>query len=148
MSVIRISEIFGSTVQGERALIGKPTVFVRTGGCDFRCSWCDTLYAVVPEHRADWVPMTPTDILARVEQLTDGNPILVTLSGGSPAIQPLGGLITMGKERGHRFAMETQGSVSAIGSPPWIGCFCRLPPECPPTGQCSTPALPPPATDW
>lgn len=111
MSTIRISEIFGPTVQGEGALIGKPTVFVRTGGCDFRCSWCDTLYAVLPEYRHAWAPMTPVDILTRVEQLTGGKPILVTLSGGNPAIQPLGRLIALGKERLHRFAMETQGSV-------------------------------------
>lgn len=39
---IRISEIFGPTIQGEGALIGEPTVFVRTGGCDYRCSWCDS----------------------------------------------------------------------------------------------------------
>lgn len=112
MSTIRISEIFGPTVQGEGALIGKPTVFVRTGGCDFRCSWCDTLYAVLPEHRNEWAPMTPEDILGRVEQLTGGHPILVTLSGGNPAIQPLGPLIALGKERRYRFAMETQGSVA------------------------------------
>lgn len=112
MSAIRISEIFGPTVQGEGALIGKPTVFVRTGGCDFRCSWCDTLYAVLPEYRHDWAPMMPEDILARIEQLTGGKPILVTISGGNPAIQPLGRLIALGKERHHRFAMETQGSVS------------------------------------
>lgn len=112
MSAIRISEIFGPTVQGEGALIAKPTVFVRTGGCDFRCSWCDTLYALLPEYRHDWAPMTPEDILARIEQLTGGKPILVTISGGNPAIQPLGRLIALGKERHHRFAMETQGSVS------------------------------------
>ncbi len=111
MSTIRISEIFGPTVQGEGALIGKPTVFVRTGGCDFRCSWCDTLYAVLPEYRRDWTPMTPVDVLTRVEQLTGGKPILITISGGNPAIQPLRRLIALGKERRHRFAMETQGSV-------------------------------------
>jgi 7-carboxy-7-deazaguanine synthase len=43
---IRISEIFGPTIQGEGVLIGLPTVFVRTGGCDYRCSWCDSLHAV------------------------------------------------------------------------------------------------------
>src|SRR5262249_38484271 len=108
-----ISEIFGPTVQGEGALIGRPTVFVRTGGCDYRCRWCDTLYAVLPEHRAEWLPMTPADILTRVEQLTAGKPILVTLSGGNPAIQPLGALIALGKERRHRFALETQGSIAS-----------------------------------
>ncbi|HKU95811.1 MAG TPA: 7-carboxy-7-deazaguanine synthase QueE [Vineibacter sp.] len=112
MSLIRISEIFGPTVQGEGALIGRPTVFVRTGGCDFRCTWCDTLYAVLAEYRHEWTPMTAMDILARVEQLTGGGPILVTLSGGNPATQPLGPLITTGRGRGHSFAMETQGSVA------------------------------------
>ncbi len=63
---IRISEIFGPTVQGEGALIGMPTVFVRTGGCDFRCSWCDTLYAVDPAFRADWKPMSATEVLDEV----------------------------------------------------------------------------------
>ena len=50
MKKVRVSEIFGPTVQGEGPLIGKPTVFVRTGGCDYRCNWCDTLYAVLPKH--------------------------------------------------------------------------------------------------
>jgi 7-carboxy-7-deazaguanine synthase len=45
MTDILISEIFGPTIQGEGALVGKPTVFVRTGGCDYRCDWCDTVYA-------------------------------------------------------------------------------------------------------
>jgi 7-carboxy-7-deazaguanine synthase len=119
MSVLRISEIFGPTVQGEGALIGKPTVFVRTGGCDFRCSWCDTLHAVLPAYRHDWTPMTPEEILARVGELTGGVPVLITLSGGNPAIQPIGRLIALGKERNHRFAMETQGSVADV-------CFAEL----------------------
>ena len=102
MSTIRISEIFGPTVQGEGALIGRPTVFVRTGGCDYRCSWCDTLYAVLPDYRHDWRPMAPEAILAQVDELTGGAPVLVTISGGNPAIQPLGPLIEQGHLRGHR----------------------------------------------
>lgn len=50
---IAVSEIFGPTVQGEGAVIGKPTVFVRTGGCDYPCSWCDSKFAVLPEYRRD-----------------------------------------------------------------------------------------------
>ena len=65
---IRISEIFGPTIQGEGPLIGRPTVFVRTGGCDYRCTWCDTLYAVLPAYRNEWAFMTPADIMARVEE--------------------------------------------------------------------------------
>ena len=65
---IRISEIFGPTIQGEGPLVGRPTVFVRTGGCDYRCTWCDTLYAVLPEYHDEWTPMTPAAIMARVNE--------------------------------------------------------------------------------
>ena len=64
---IRVSEIFGPTIQGEGALIGLPTVFVRTGGCDYRCSWCDSLHAVDSEFRHDWRPMSAADVLAEVD---------------------------------------------------------------------------------
>lgn len=110
---IRVSEIFGPTLQGEGALIGQPTVFVRTGGCDYRCSWCDTLHAVDSEFRSTWKPMRADDIFARIEELSGGVPLMVTLSGGNPAIQPLGSLIQMGQEKGYRFALETQGSIAA-----------------------------------
>lgn len=107
---IAISEIFGPTIQGEGALIGLPTVFVRTGGCDFRCHWCDTLYAVESRFQADWIPMDASVIMERVNQLTEGQPLMITLSGGNPALQPLEKLIMMGHQQGYTFAMETQGS--------------------------------------
>lgn len=110
--LIRVSEIFGPTIQGEGVLIGQPTVFVRTGGCDYRCSWCDSLHAVDSAYREAWAPMGVSDIWLEVEKLSQGTPLMVSLSGGNPAIQPLGGLIAHGKERGYRFALETQGSIA------------------------------------
>ncbi|MDK3017456.1 7-carboxy-7-deazaguanine synthase QueE [Pseudodonghicola flavimaris] len=109
---LRISEIFGPTVQGEGALIGAPTVFVRAGGCDYRCSWCDSLHAVDSAHRAEWTPMTPAAIWAEVARLSDGQPLTVSLSGGNPAIQDFGPLIALGHAAGYGFACETQGSVA------------------------------------
>ncbi|WP_138935085.1 7-carboxy-7-deazaguanine synthase QueE [Roseovarius arcticus] len=109
---IRISEIFGPTIQGEGALIGVPTVFVRTGGCDYRCVWCDSLHAVDSEYRHDWTPMSASAVMDEVRRLSGGQPLTVTLSGGNPAIQPFGDLIEMGREGGYGFALETQGSVS------------------------------------
>ena len=113
---ILISEIFGPTVQGEGPLVGRPTVFVRTGGCDYRCAWCDTLYAVLPEHRGEWMLMTAAEIVTRIDDLAGDKPVLVTLSGGNPALQPLAPLIELGHAKGHTFALETQGSVPA----PWF----------------------------
>ncbi len=113
---IRVSEIFGPTIQGEGALIGVPTVFVRTGGCDYRCSWCDSLHAVESDYRATWTPMSAEAVMGEVARLSGGRPLLVSLSGGNPAIQPLGDLVGLGHARGYGFALETQGSVAQ----PWF----------------------------
>lgn len=67
---IRVSEIFGPTIQGEGILIGLPTVFVRTGGCDYRCSWCDTLHAVDSDYRDQWQPMSVDEIWQDVIRLS------------------------------------------------------------------------------
>jgi 7-carboxy-7-deazaguanine synthase len=109
---IRVSEIFGPTIQGEGILIGLPTVFVRTGGCDYRCSWCDTLHAVDSEYRDHWQPMSVEEIWGEVTQLSGGKPLTISLSGGNPAIQPLGPLIARGHSEGYRFALETQASLA------------------------------------
>ena len=119
---IRVSEIFGPTIQGEGPVIGVPTVFVRTGGCDFRCSWCDSLHAVDAEYRHTWAPMTPRAVMDEVRRLSGGTPLMVTLSGGNPAIQPLGPLIDLGRAEGYRFGLETQGSVARD----WFGMLDML----------------------
>jgi 7-carboxy-7-deazaguanine synthase len=111
MKTIAISEIF-LTIQGEGALVGRPTVFVRTGGCDFRCEWCDTLYAVLPEFKNEWAPMTPQAIVEGVLRLSGGAGILVTLSGGNPALHDLSELIETGHAKNLTFALDTQGSVA------------------------------------
>src|SRR5437870_3230210 len=102
---IRISEIFGPTIQGEGPLIGRVTAFVRTAGCDYRCAWCDTLHAVLPEYHEQWRFMTSEEVLAGVEKLTGNRPMLVSLSGGNPALQPLGSLIMLGRQKGYTFGL-------------------------------------------
>ncbi|MDF0603360.1 7-carboxy-7-deazaguanine synthase QueE [Psychromarinibacter sp. C21-152] len=112
MTTLRIAEIFGPTIQGEGALIGEPTLFVRAGGCDYRCSWCDSMHAVDSVYRHDWAPMTPEAVWAELRRLSEGRPVTVSLSGGNPAIQDFGPLIALGRAAGYRFACETQGSVA------------------------------------
>ncbi|PBB29306.1 7-carboxy-7-deazaguanine synthase QueE [Mesorhizobium sp. WSM3866] len=109
---IRVSEIFGPTVQGEGVLIGLPTVFIRTGGCDYRCSWCDSLHAVDNQFRREWEMMPIDMVWQSVVGLSGGRPVMVSLSGGNPAIQPFATLIKLGHGEGYRFALETQGSVA------------------------------------
>ncbi|MGA3023324.1 MAG: 7-carboxy-7-deazaguanine synthase QueE [Bryobacteraceae bacterium] len=78
---MKIAEIFYS-VQGEGMLTGTPSVFVRTSGCNLRCTWCDTPYT-------SWAPegvaMGVTDILAEVRRYPAAH---VVVTGGEPMIQP------------------------------------------------------------
>ena len=62
--------------------------------------------------------MPPEEVFAEVKKLSP-RPIMVTLSGGNPALQPLGELIRLGKAKGYCFAIETQGTVARD----W---FCEL----------------------
>jgi 7-carboxy-7-deazaguanine synthase len=116
MSLLRIAEIFGPTIQGEGALIGEPTVFVRSGGCDYRCSWCDSLHAVDAAFRHSWAAMPTQAVWAEVVRLSGGRALTVSLSGGNPAIQDFTALIARGHAEGYRFACETQGSIAK----PWF----------------------------
>lgn len=134
MSQLRIAEIFGPTIQGEGALIGEPTVFVRTGGCDYRCVWCDSLHAVDTAYRHTWSAMSTDVVWAEVQRLSKGNPLTVSLSGGNPAIQDFTHLIALGRAQGYRFACETQGSIAK----PWFGDLDTLvlSPKPPSSGEC------------
>lgn len=137
MTALRIAEIFGPTIQGEGALIGEPTLFVRAGGCDYRCAWCDSLHAVDSAFRHDWAPMTPEAIWAELHRLSGGQPVTVSISGGNPALQDFGPLIAIGRAEGYRFACETQGSVAR----PWFAALDTLvlSPKPPSSGE---------STDW
>lgn len=111
-----IIEIFGPVLQGEGRMIGAQTLFVRTGYCDFRCAWCDTLYAVNPaqvQAEAEW--LTVAAISERLDVLSAHTP-WVTLSGGNPAIHDLAALVARLHAAGRRVAVETQGTIYR----PWL----------------------------
>jgi 7-carboxy-7-deazaguanine synthase len=105
---MRIAEIFYS-VQGEGGLVGVPSVFVRTSGCNLRCSWCDTPYA-------SWNPegdeLSEEEIVERVNAF--GAARHVVLTGGEPMIMP--GIVELTerlRERGMHITIETAGTVFA-----------------------------------
>lgn len=100
-----ISETFHS-LQGEGSLIGMPSLFIRTSGCNLRCTWCDTPYA-------SWHPtgteMSPAEILA----ILDETPVShVVLTGGEPMIaKGIHELATHIRQRGHHITIETAGTI-------------------------------------
>ena len=73
-----ISEIFAS-IQGESTYAGLPCVFVRTGGCNLSCSYCDTSYA-----REGGTELSVDYIIKEVENF---NTELVEITGGEPLLQ-------------------------------------------------------------
>ena len=99
---------------------------MRTGGCDYRCAWCDSLHAVDAEYRDDMGADERAGGDGRGGAALGRPALMVTLSGGNPAIQPLGPLIAAGQAQGYRFALETQGSVARD----WFSvstCWCCQP---------------------
>jgi 7-carboxy-7-deazaguanine synthase len=117
-----VIEIFGPTLQGEGPDAGRPAYFVRFGGCDFRCRWCDSMHAVDPEQvRARARRLTPGDIVAELRSLEPG-PDLVVLSGGNPALLELESLVSELHSRRLAVAVETQGSRWK----PWLATVDRL----------------------
>lgn len=111
MSSIPVLEIFGPTIQGEGMVIGQKTMFVRTAGCDYRCSWCDSAFTWDGSARDEIRQMTPEAIWEELSQIGQDRFSHVTISGGNPALLAgIGGLVQLLKENGIRTAIETQGS--------------------------------------
>jgi 7-carboxy-7-deazaguanine synthase len=117
-----VVEIFGPTIQGEGAEAGRPCYFIRLGGCDYRCSWCDTLYAVDPaEVRREAEHLDAGQIASRVAAL-GGGAQWVVISGGNPALHELEVLVDRLHADGLAVAVETQGSLWKE----WLGGVERL----------------------
>jgi 7-carboxy-7-deazaguanine synthase len=104
---LRIAEIFHS-IQGEGSLVGVPSVFVRTSGCNLRCLWCDTPYTSWQPEGDDW---TLERILAAVEAYPARH---VVVTGGEPMIaREIVELTHLLRARGRHITIETASTVFA-----------------------------------
>lgn len=111
MTNIPVLEIFGPTVQGEGMVIGQKTMFVRTAGCDYRCTWCDSAFTWDGSAKEQIRQLSAEEIWQELHQIGGERFSHVTISGGNPALLPaLGELIALLKQRNIRTAIETQGS--------------------------------------
>lgn len=112
---IPVVEIFGPTIQGEGAMIGKLTFFVRTAGCDYRCTHCDSMFAVdatVKKGSAKIMSAEEVvDAILLLQRQAATNVKWVTLSGGNPALCNFEKVIVALHGLGYKVAIETQGSV-------------------------------------
>jgi len=104
---VKIAEIFYS-IQGEGVLLGVPSVFVRTSGCNLRCTWCDTPYT-------SWQPegrnMAIEDVASEVAQFPASH---VVVTGGEPMISPaIVELTNTLRQAGLHITVETAGTFFA-----------------------------------
>lgn len=102
---MQIAEIFHS-IQGEGRLVGVPSVFVRTSGCNLRCWFCDTPYT-------SWRPEgEPWSLEALVDEIARFDCEHVVLTGGEPMlVSDLVPLTEQLAARGHHITIETAGTV-------------------------------------
>jgi 7-carboxy-7-deazaguanine synthase len=100
-----IAELFYS-LQGEGALVGVPSFFIRTSGCNLRCAWCDTPYA-------SWDPEGTDLPLDRILDEAAAHPTrYVVVTGGEPLIQrEIVPLTERLRARGLHITIETAGTV-------------------------------------
>jgi 7-carboxy-7-deazaguanine synthase len=102
---LKIAELFYS-LQGEGSLVGVPSVFVRTSGCNLRCSWCDTPYT-------SWQPEGTELSLAQILDEVRAHPARhVVVTGGEPMIAPeILPLTEQLRDAGLHITIETAGTV-------------------------------------
>ena len=124
-STLVIHEIYAS-IQGESTFAGLPCTFVRTTGCNLRCTWCDT-----PQAFHGGTRMDRSDVRQRA--LSFGT-ALVELTGGEPLLQP-GAFPLMAElcDAGRTVLVETSGEADVAGVDPRVHKIMDL--KCPGSGE-------------
>lgn len=114
-STLKIVEIF-PTLQGEGPFAGHPSVFVRLGGCNLACSFCDTEFESFQDMALD-------NLLARIAELAGAVRTLVVITGGEPLRQEITPLCRELLARGYRVQIETNGTLWRE-LPPEVNIVC------------------------
>lgn len=97
-----VSEIFYS-IQGEGITIGYPAVFIRFCGCNLRCPFCDTKYALNCENYIEY-----KEIMSQIRRFSVRR---IIFTGGEPALQDDFIAFFIGKNPDFFYQMETNGTV-------------------------------------
>lgn len=120
---MKINEIFYS-IQGEGKNSGVPTIFIRTSGCNLRCSYCDTIYAY--ENGEEF---KPDHILKELKKHNCKN---VSITGGEPLLQKdLEYLLEILIQNNYNISIETNGSIDIIHLTKYDNVIISLDIKCP-----------------
>lgn len=102
------------TLQGEGAHTGSSAYFLRIGGCDVGCHWCD----VKESWNADLHPVTSLELMVDHAQKS-GSPTVV-ITGGEPLMWDMGPLTEKLHQAGLKVHLETSGAYPLTGEWDWI----------------------------
>lgn len=102
------------TIQGEGFHSGKAAYFIRLGGCDVGCHWCD----VKESWNAELHPLTSVDTIVANAAKYPAKTVVVT--GGEPLLYNLDLLTSKLKEKGIKTFIETSGAYPLSGTWDWI----------------------------
>ncbi|MDI3482375.1 MAG: 7-carboxy-7-deazaguanine synthase [Candidatus Methanomethylophilaceae archaeon] len=122
---MNVVEMFYS-LQGEGKHIGRPTFFVRFGGCNLDCLWCDTRYAAVEGEEMD-----RSEVFKACKEYK-----LICLTGGEPLLQDeLPELVRALVAEGKEVVVETNGSldISTLPDHPLVTVSMDI--KCPSSGM-------------
>ncbi|MFI3298889.1 MAG: 7-carboxy-7-deazaguanine synthase QueE [Rikenellaceae bacterium] len=111
MCSLPINEAFYS-LQGEGCNSGQAAYFIRLGGCDVACEWCDS-----PQAQSGG-EMTPIESIVQDVLKTPAHNVVIT--GGEPSLHNLEPLTTLLKEQGKRVMIETSGTNPLSGTLDWV----------------------------
>ncbi len=101
---LEIQDIF-YTLQGEGPYTGWPAVFIRLGGCNLACSFCDTEFE-------SFTTISTKDIIKTVQDLSSNKRVnLVVITGGEPLRQPIEKLCASLIKLGYIVQIETNGTL-------------------------------------
>ncbi len=112
-ALLPVMELFYS-IQGEGYHTGKPAAFVRIGGCDVGCHWCDVKEA----WDASLHPLTETEEIIRQVSAWPSDSLVIT--GGEPLNYNLDTLCRGLKQKGMKIFLETCGAYPLTGRYDWI----------------------------
>ena len=104
------------TIQGEGAYSGYPAYFIRLGGCDVGCVWCD----VKDSWDASKHPQVPIEKM--IEMVKAATAQIAVITGGEPLMYDLNDLTMALKSAGLRTHIETSGAYPLTGEWDWV-CF-------------------------